>query len=70
MVGNKLDYIPSLELTELASRIKNGKNIGKYHILLSGMVGYSPIKNKRFEKYEGENGLKILDKCFEELGKQ
>ena len=61
--------MPSLDLIELASRNKNGKNIGKYHILLSGMAGNNPVKNKRFEKYEGGSGLKILEKCFEDLSK-
>ena len=36
--------IPSLDVAELASRNKNGKNIGKYHILLSGIETKSTSK--------------------------
>jgi hypothetical protein len=59
---------PSLELYKLASQNKNGKNIGKSHILLSGMSGMTPIKNKKYEKYEGDNGFNKIEEVFRNLG--
>lgn len=60
--------IPSLELFKLASQNKNGKNIGKSHILLSGISDITPIKNKKYDKYEGNNGFRIIEDAFHNLG--
>jgi hypothetical protein len=53
--------------------MKNSKGREEYEIdferVFALVSKYDQIK-KSGEKYEGENGLKILDKCFEELGKQ
>jgi len=57
--------IPSIKLTEkLASKNVKGKNIGKYHILLTGIKKERAIVKKKYEQYVGENGFKILEDTF------
>ena len=61
--------IPSLDLIRLANKNKKGTNAGKYHILLSGMSGNDPTKNKRFQQYENVNGFAVLENTFLKLSK-
>jgi len=60
--------VPSLELVELASRNKAGRNIGKYHILFSGMQQGRATVNQRFDEYKDDKGFKKLEDTFETLG--
>lgn len=60
--------VPSLDLVNgLASQNKNGKNAGKYHVLFSGLSKGVPTIKERFDKYQKDNGFKILDDMFQTL---
>ncbi len=59
--------IPSLDLIKLSSRNKGGKNIGKYHIMLSGISRKGPIKNAKYRLYEGDNGFLSLENTIKKL---
>ena len=59
--------IPSLDLIKLSSQNKKGKNIGKYHIMLSGMSDGKPIINKKYDQYKGSNGFNTLETTFQKL---
>ncbi|MDG6908615.1 MAG: hypothetical protein JRN20_22845 [Nitrososphaerota archaeon] len=64
------DYwiIPSLDLVNrLASRNKRGANVGKYHVLLSGLQKRKPVVNHRFDSYRNEKGFEVLERTFTNL---
>tara|TARA_B100000315_G_C14447797_1_gene527663 strand:+ start:488 stop:946 length:459 start_codon:yes stop_codon:yes gene_type:complete len=57
---DKYWVVPSLELVEMASRNKKGKNIGKYHICFSGFRNKKPYAMEKYMKYE--DNFKVFDK--------
>lgn len=61
---NSYWIVPSLELINFASKNRKGNNVGKYHVLFSGMRVSQPTRNLRFEQYCGENGFKKLEETF------
>ncbi len=60
--------IPSLQLVRVASRNKKGRNVGKYHILLSGIRKGTATPNPRFDEYKDKNAFRVLENGFRELG--
>jgi len=49
---DKLWVMPSEELVKLASRNKKGNNVGKYHILFTGVKGDKVYPFNKFKQYE------------------
>jgi len=49
---------PSLKLVELASQNKQGKNVGKYHINLTGLKNKQAYPLSKFDEFK--NNLQIL----------
>ena len=50
---------PSLKLVQLASQNKQGKNIGKYHINLTGLKNTQAYPLSKFDEFK--NNLQILN---------
>jgi hypothetical protein len=61
--------IPSLDLVRLGSKNVKGKNVGKYHILLSGFREGKATINPNFEVYRDEHGFRKLESTFSRLGR-
>ncbi len=59
--------IPSLDLKEIASENKKGKNAGKYTINLTRMNKKEPVANEKFDKYRDENGFEMLKDIFNKI---
>lgn len=59
--------IPSLDLVSTANRNVKGKNVGKYHILLSGMRGGKARIKERYDRYRDSAGFDILERTFDDL---
>jgi hypothetical protein len=59
--------IPSLKLVNLVNTKKTGKHVGDWAIRLGIAHGEIVRPRPKFREFEGEAGIKLLDRVFSEL---